>query len=119
MTVTRTTVAVVTALCAFALTACNGDDDDAVAPDEVVVTIADFAYDPATATTSVTAPVRFENNDGVVHTVTAGTPEEADPDGFNEVVDPDASVTVRVDGPGSYPYFCTIHPTMTGELIAE
>lgn len=106
----------------FLLTGCNGDDaagNGAAAPDEALVTIAGFAFDPPTIRASAGSPVRFDNTDGTTHTVTAGTPDAPDVAAFNEVVDAGQSVTIQVDSPGTHPYHCAIHPTMTGELVIE
>ena len=52
------------------------------------------------------------------HTVTAGTPA-APLTTFNERISAGQSVCVRFDVAGSYPYFCAIHPSMTGTVTVE
>lgn len=75
------------------------------------VNIADFSYNPTTATVATNGFVTWRNNDGAAHTVTfdAG-PNCGNLSGGGE------SVTVQFTVAGSYPYHCAIHPDMTGTV---
>lgn len=98
-----------------------GGSDSTTAPDEgsgSAVTIADFTYDPSPIEVSAGDTVTWTNDDGVAHTVTAGTPE-APGDTFDEKVDAGASAEVTFDEAGTFSYFCAIHPTMTGEVVVS
>ena len=79
---------------------------------------------PATLTIAPGEYVTFNNNDSVAHTATSGTPS----DGADGVWDsglrmPGVSYSVTLnDGSqtlpeGTYPYFCMVHPWMTGTII--
>jgi plastocyanin len=35
------------------------------------------------------------------------------------VLDTDQAFSFKFQEPGSYPYFCKIHPTMTGTIVVE
>jgi plastocyanin len=77
----------------------------------VVLTIADFGFSPLTVTAGATVTVT--NNDGVPHTVTAVGGEFA-----TGLIDGGASVAfVAPTQPGTYTYFCDIHPAMQGTLV--
>jgi len=63
--------------------------------------------------------VRFTNRDHVDHTVTADenlNSSQAGPFGSGQLP-PGASFTARFSRPGTYPYVCYIHPTMTGRVV--
>ncbi|HKA04166.1 MAG TPA: cupredoxin domain-containing protein [Acidimicrobiales bacterium] len=77
------------------------------------LTIKNFAFSTVTAKPGATITV--VNRDGVTHTVTA------DAKAFNTgPVQAGASVTVRApSAPGTYKFFCSIHPEMAGTLIVK
>ena len=64
--------------------------------------------------------VTWENADSALHTVTSGYAE----DGFDGIFDSSLleqgeTFTYRFDHDGFYPYFCAIHPWMTGIIEVE
>jgi plastocyanin len=76
-----------------------------------VMTIADFGFSPLTVTAGATVTVT--NNDGAPHTVTAVGGEFA-----TGLIDSGASVAfVAPTQPGTYTFFCDVHPAMQGTLI--
>lgn len=78
------------------------------------VTIANFAFSPDTVTIGVGDSVTWTNGDGTAHTATAG-------DGSFDTgsIAAGASETVTFDTAGTFPYICSIHPTMTGSVVVE
>lgn len=79
------------------------------------VAIEGFAFEPASVE-AVGGVVAWTNQDGELHTVTAGEPGA--PDGpFDQPVDPGATVEVTFEEAGTFAYFCAIHPSMTGEVV--
>jgi len=120
------------ALLALTLVACGGDDDDgdAASDPETEDTATDDTGDEgggdaditiAGSAFSVAGPVPageavvITNEDSFTHTVTA------DDDGGFDVEVPggeDASIDEDLE-PGTYPFHCDIHPSMTGELVIE
>jgi plastocyanin len=62
----------------------------------------------------------FDNTDGNFHTVTSGTPESG-PDGKfdSKLLASGKSFDVKLDKPGTYNYFCTIHTTMRGTVTVS
>lgn len=61
--------------------------------------------------------VSFFNADAVAHTVTAGTP--TDPSGAtfdSDIIGGRDVADITIDEPGTYDYFCIIHPEMRGQI---
>ena len=83
---------------------------------EVKVTIDNFTYDPPTLTVKPGTKVTWTNRDDVPHTVTSTTrPRTLE----SPSLDTDQSFSHVFDGPGTYPYFCAVHPKMTGTVIVK
>jgi plastocyanin len=115
----RTTV-VLAAVLSLLLVACPADDPDdepadGIAGDGETVTISGFEFEPASLTVEAGASVSFVNEDSVVHTVTAGSPDEQTGE-FDESLSEGDEATIVFDEAGTFPYFCQVHPTMTGEV---
>ncbi len=76
-------------------------------------------YIPYTVTIDVGGEVTWSNDDetGSAHTVTSGTAKDG-PDGKfdSSLMLAKQTFSVKFDGydPGKYPYFCIVHPWMTG-----
>jgi plastocyanin len=84
----------------------------ALAADESV-TIASFAFTPATVTISVGDSVTWTNQDGTAHTATAsGTFDSGNLAGG-------ASYTATFSTAGTFDYLCSIHPSMTGRVVVQ
>ena len=73
---------------------------------------------PATVTIGVGGMVTFANNDNAAHTSTAGSPADG-PSGVwdSSLVMVGQSYTTPALDAGEYPYFCMVHPWMTGTVI--
>lgn len=104
----RTLVAAGLAVVASALAA-----GSAIAADQNV-TIADFAFSPATVTIDVGDTVTWTNQDAVAHTATAtdGSWDTGD-------IAQSASASIIFSAAGTYTYLCTPHPTMTGTVVVR
>ena len=59
--------------------------------------------------------VTWTNIDSFIHTITSGTQQYKDGK-FGEYVYPTKSVKLTFDKPGTYPYFCELHPWATGKI---
>ena len=77
-------------------------------------------YDPSTVTISAGGTVNFVNSATAPHTVTSGTATDG-PDGVwdSSLIMIDMSYSVTLDNPGTYDYFCMVHPWMQGIVIVE
>jgi plastocyanin len=90
----------------------EGDDEAAAGTVEAV----NIAFEPTRISVPVGATVTWTNQDVVRHTVTSGAPGAAD-GSFDEPLDGEGgTATVTFDEPGSYAYYCDLHPNMTGEV---
>lgn len=78
------------------------------------VSIAGFAFSPASVTVSAGDTVTWTNNDaGVPHTVSSGTGGEL----ASGQLAGGASYQKTFTTPGTFAYHCDIHPSMTGVVI--
>ncbi len=82
------------------------------------------AYEPDPLTVKVGDTIAVENKDTTPHTVTNGK-DATDPN-MGKLFDTsiinagDSSDVVTADlKPGEYPYFCSVHPYMTGSLTVQ
>ena len=76
----------------------------------VEVTIDNFAFDPSTLDLEVGDVVRWSNEQSVTHTVTSND------DLWDATVSSGSTIEFTFDEAGTFPYFCAIHPSMTGTL---
>ena len=75
---------------------------------------------PYTVTIDPGGEVTWSNDDSAAHTVTSGTAKDG-PDGNfdSSLFMAGTTFSVTLDEEGTYPYFCMVHPWMTGEVIVE
>ena len=85
-------------------------------PDTMEVKIDNFSFGPATLTVPVGATVTWTNRDDIPHTVVSTD----DPKTFkSKVLDTDEKFSFTFSKAGTFPYFCSIHPKMTGKVIVQ
>ena len=82
----------------------------AAAEHEVVVD--NFSFAPGTASISVGSTITWTNHDDVPHNIVATERQFKSP-----VLDTGEQFSHRFDAPGSYMYFCSLHPKMTGRIM--
>jgi amicyanin len=78
------------------------------------VTIHNFAYGPQVVAVKVGTTVHWTNSDTEAHTVTSNTGAFDSP-----VLQPGASYSFTFTKPGTYSYYCTIHPFMTAKVVVS
>ncbi|MEV0188565.1 cupredoxin domain-containing protein [Kitasatospora purpeofusca] len=84
----------------------------------VTVTIKDFKFDPATLTVAPGTAITVTNQDDTGHTLTALAPNAGAFD--TGLLEQGKSATITAPTtPGSYPFHCDVHPTMTGTLVVQ
>ena len=84
------------------------------APAAYRVAIDNFTFDPPEITVPAGATVTWSNRDDVPHTVTA------DDKAFSSgALDTDAQFAHAFPTPGNYPYYCAVHPHMTGRVVVK
>jgi plastocyanin len=83
-------------------------------PAPAEVKIDNFVFGPQTITVPVGATVTWTNKDDIPHT-------SVSTDGVfkSKVLDTDEQFSYTFTKPGTYPYYCTIHPKMTGKVIVQ
>jgi plastocyanin len=76
------------------------------------VAIDNFSFAPATLSVPPGTAVRWTNRDDVPHVVMS-----ADGAFKSPVLDTDGQFSRRFDAAGTFKYFCSIHPHMTGTVV--
>ena len=78
------------------------------------VKIDNFSFGPQTLTVSVGTTVVWTNRDDIPHTVvsTEGVFK-------SKVRDTDEMFSYTFTKAGTYPYFCSVHPKMTGKVVVQ
>jgi plastocyanin len=95
------------------------ESEEATAEDERV-RLESSNFDPEELTIAVGTTVRFLNADSFAHTVTEGTDGQAVDDPIvDEDLEPNKSVGVTFDEPGTYEITCELHPTMQMTITVE
>jgi len=78
------------------------------------VAISNFAFSPATLTITAGDTVTWTNDDAELHTAT-GTGGAFDSGNLAQ----GDSFSFTFTTPGTYDYICTLHPTMTGQIVVQ
>src|SRR5579859_6248399 len=78
------------------------------------VTIDNFSFAPETLTIPVGTKVTWTNKDDIPHTVV-----ESGHKFKSSALDTDESFSYTFDQPGTYEYFCSLHPKMTARIVVE
>ena len=84
------------------------------APANVEVKIDNFSFGPGELTVAAGSTVTWTNRDDIPHTVVST-------DGLfkSKVMDTDEKFSFTFAKPGTLPYFCSIHPKMTGKVMVQ
>jgi plastocyanin len=96
---------------AIVLLALAGPPAAMAADDGPVVAIGNFTFDPAKLSVPAGTAVTWVNHDDIPHTATNAANLFGSP-----VLDTDDRFTFRFDRPGTYSYFCKLHPHMSGTI---
>ena len=83
-------------------------------PNTPGVKIDNFSFGPGTLTVAEGTTVTWTNRDDIPHTV-VGTEGAFK----SKVLDTDESFSFTFAKAGSYQYFCSIHPKMTGKVVVQ
>jgi plastocyanin len=84
-------------------------------PPAAAVGIDNFTFNPATLTVKAGTTVTWTNRDDIPHGLAATN------NAFkrSQALDTDDSFSFTFTTPGTYQYFCYIHPHMTGTIVVE
>jgi plastocyanin len=88
--------------------------NDQPSPASAGVKIDNFSFGPQTITVPVGTTVTWTNADDIPHT-------SVSTDGVfkSKVMDTDEKFSYTFTKAGTYPYYCTIHPKMTGTVVVQ
>jgi plastocyanin len=80
------------------------------------VKIDNFTFGPGTLTVPVGTTVTWTNKDDIPHTVVSTDDSKTFK---SKVLDTDEKFSFTFSKAGTYPYFCSIHPKMTGKVVVQ
>jgi plastocyanin len=80
----------------------------------VDVTIDNFTFRPQQVTVKAGDTVTWINHDDIPHTVTSKTMLFR-----SKAIDTDDKFSFTFTTPGTFMYFCSLHPHMTGSVVVE
>jgi plastocyanin len=90
-------------------------NDDSTSSKQNRIEIKDFAFNPQTLTVKSGEKVAWINRDEEPHTIVSVEKQFKK----STALDTDQEFTITAGAPGTYSYFCSVHPKMTGIIIVE
>ena len=102
------------AMLLFAGSPCVKANSDQSSGATVEVKIDNFSFAPQTLTVAVGTTVTWTNRDDIPHTVVST-------DGVfrSKARDTDEKFSYTFVKAGTYPYYCSVHPKMTGKVVVQ
>jgi plastocyanin len=82
---------------------------------QVEVKIDNFTFGPDTLTVAAGTTVKWTNRDDIPHTVVSDDKATFK----SKAMDTDESFSYTFNKPGTYTYFCSIHPKMVARVIVK
>jgi len=79
------------------------------------IEIKDFMFNPPTITVKSGETITWINRDEEPHTVVSVGKKFQK----SSALDTDQEFTITAGEPGTYTYFCSVHPKMTGTIVVE
>ena len=80
----------------------------------VEVKIDNFSFSPTVLDIKAGTKVTWTNADDIPHTVVSN-----DQVFKSKALDTDEKFSFTFDKPGTYPYFCSLHPKMTAKVVVQ
>jgi amicyanin len=81
--------------------------------DDAAIKIGNFTFGPQELKVKVGTTVTWTNDDDIPHTVVS-------PNNFrSKALDSEDKYSFTFTTPGTYKYFCSLHPHMTGTIVVE
>ncbi len=109
---TDVTVYLAPGLSGEALAATPVAEEDAAAASEVAVPIVDFVFDPEVLEITVGTTVTWTNEDSAPHTATS-----SDRIWDSNILNQGESFSFTFEEAGTFDYICSIHPSMTAQIV--
>jgi plastocyanin len=85
-----------------------------VRADDIQVKINNFTFNPPQLTVKTGTTVTWTNEDDIPHTVTSDAQKFK-----SKALDTNDKFSFTFGTPGTYKYFCSLHPHMTGSITVE
>ena len=79
------------------------------------VSIENFTFNPSTLTVKAGTTITWTNKDDIPH----GIASASNTFKRSEALDTDQSFSFTFTTPGTYEYFCYLHPHMVGKIVVE
>src|ERR687888_650454 len=98
-----------------ALLAGEMKDTDSVGAGRNRIEIKDFAFNPQTITVKSGEKITWINRDEEPHTIVSVAKQFKK----SSALDTDQEFTITAGAPGTYTYYCSVHPKMTGTIVVE
>ena len=99
----------------LSLIALGGEMKNAGSTKQNRIEIKDFAFSPKTITVKSGEKITWINRDGEPHTVVSVEKRFKK----SSALDTDQEFTITAGAPGTYSYFCSVHPKMTGTIVVK
>jgi plastocyanin len=80
-----------------------------------IITIDNFTFTPQSLTVKAGTTVTWTNHDDIPH----GIASQNNAFAKSKTLDTDDSYSFTFTTPGTYKYFCYVHPHMTGTIVVE
>jgi plastocyanin len=80
----------------------------------VQISVDNFSFSPAAATVPAGSLVTWTNRDDIPHNIVSTEKRFASP-----ALDTDQQFSYRFAAPGTFPYYCSLHPKMTGRIVVS
>jgi plastocyanin len=109
----RTLIRLATALAVVLALATGGPTTSAQAADNEVK-IDNFTFAPQRITVKAGVTVTWINDDDIPHTIASSSKLFK-----SKVLDSEDKFSFTFTTPGTYEYFCSLHPHMTGAIVVE
>ena len=110
-------IAIAALLSGFSLSASAGEmkDTSANGVSQNKIEIKDFAFNPQTITVKSGEKITWINRDEEPHTVVSVQKQFKK----SSALDTDQEFTITAGTPGTYTYYCSVHPKMTGTIVVQ
>jgi plastocyanin len=90
-------------------------DAGSMGTSENKIEIKDFAFNPQTITVKSGEKITWINRDEEPHTIVSVEKQFKK----SSALDTDQEFAITAGAPGTYTYYCSVHPKMTGTIIVE
>jgi plastocyanin len=84
-------------------------------PETREITIASFAFSPASVTVKAGTTVKWTNKDSAPHSIVSSDGQFT----ASSVLTNGGTYQLKFDKPGTYTYACGLHPSMSGTIIVQ